>query len=458
MKSWVEPNSQLFCFFVGLLCALPLIFLTPPFQVPDEPQHFYRAYQVSERHFLPELDNKIAGGRLPTSLIELTSFYLGSRAIHGERPVIKRPWSSLSDGFAIPLLPEKREFIDFSGAAFYSPIPYIPQSMAIATGRFFGFRPLALMYFARFANALAAILFLSIAVRCSPTLKSGFMVAGLLPMSLYLYASLSPDALVIGSAFLFTALAVRAHVEKKWLPVHLVIAVACATIFCSLKVVYAPLLLISLVPVFKSNFIGQVVRTQVVLVLIPLAITATWLHAVSGLIVPVKVGTSVSAQMQYVGAHPLLFLQAAVHGFLWNGFYFFMTIGVLGWLTVKLPVVSYVLPIIAFFISVFSLPEVKPLRSTAVFLWWGFLAVSCIGLVMLALYLYWTVVGDVTVEGVQGRYFIPVIPLFSIVIAGVISIFRKEFPAVEALIWVGALAIAEAFLTFFALSRSFWQL
>jgi hypothetical protein len=35
----------------GLLCllaALPLVVLTPPFQVPDEPQHFARPFQLSE--------------------------------------------------------------------------------------------------------------------------------------------------------------------------------------------------------------------------------------------------------------------------------------------------------------------------------------------------------------------------------------------------------------------------
>lgn len=458
MKSWVEQNNQLFCFLVGLLCALPLMFLTPPFQVPDEPQHFYRAYQISELHLVPEAEGRIAGGRLPTSLIELSSFYLESRAIHTERPVIKRPWSALLDGFAIPLLPKNREFIDFSGGAFYSPIPYIPQALAIAAGRISGAGPLALMYLARFFNAVAAIFLLSLAVRCSPMFKPGFMVAGLLPMSLYLYASLSPDAMVISSAFLFTALALRAHVEKKWAPRDFVTAVVCATIFCSIKVVYAPLLLISLVMAFKSEFRGQALRVQVVLVVIPIAITAAWLHAVSGVIVPVKTGTSVAAQMQYVAAHPLRFLQAARHGFLWNGFYFFTTIGVLGWLTVKLPAMSYVLPIIAFSISVFSLSPVKPVRPTAVFLWWGFLATSSIGLVMLALYLYWTVVAGVMVEGVQGRYFIPVIPLFGVVIAAAISTFKRKFPASQALICVAALTIAEAVLTFFALSESFWEL
>ena len=36
----------------GGLLGLVLLLLVPPFQVPDEPQHFYRAFQTSELRFL----------------------------------------------------------------------------------------------------------------------------------------------------------------------------------------------------------------------------------------------------------------------------------------------------------------------------------------------------------------------------------------------------------------------
>jgi Predicted membrane protein (DUF2142) len=32
---------------LGLAGGLLLVFVTPPFQVPDEPAHFFRAYQVA---------------------------------------------------------------------------------------------------------------------------------------------------------------------------------------------------------------------------------------------------------------------------------------------------------------------------------------------------------------------------------------------------------------------------
>ncbi len=456
MILWVERNTQLFCFLVGLVCSIPLIFITPPFQVPDEPQHFYRAYQISEGQLLARVENRVAGGMLPSSLIKLSSDHLGSRAIHTERPIIKRPWSVSFADFATPLLPYRREFIDFSGAAFYSPIPYIPQSSAIALGRMFGAGPLAFMYLARLVNVIVAVFLISLAVRHSPLSKPGFMAAGLLPMSVYLFASLSPDAMVIGSAFLYTSLALEAYANKNWTTSNLVMAIICATIFCSIKIVYAPLILIAFFSGFDTERPIKSLGIQTALIIIPISITVMWMHSVSGLIVPVKLGTSVVGQLQHVIGHPFLFLQAVAHGFLWNEFYFFTTIGVLGWLKLKLPTLSYCLAAVSLLISIFSVSHIKSVRSSFTMAWWGVLALSSIGLIMLALYLYWTAVAAVTVDGVQGRYFIPVLPLLATVIAGALSNCSGRLSPAKALILVAGLGIAEALLTFFCLLTAYW--
>src|SRR5579864_1137565 len=53
---------------LGALGSLPLVFLTPPLQTPDEGQHFYRAYELSELHIRAEVRNGVAGDMLPASL------------------------------------------------------------------------------------------------------------------------------------------------------------------------------------------------------------------------------------------------------------------------------------------------------------------------------------------------------------------------------------------------------
>src|SRR5438309_11824115 len=65
-RRWARPH-RIFP-WLALLFGLPLAFLTAPFQAPDEPSHFYRAYQISEGHLLPVYRNHRGGGDLPENL------------------------------------------------------------------------------------------------------------------------------------------------------------------------------------------------------------------------------------------------------------------------------------------------------------------------------------------------------------------------------------------------------
>ena len=84
--AWLRP--PLVCFLLGLV---PLVILTPPVQVPDEPQHFYRAYQLSELRLGGIVRDGGAGAMLPSSLIELTDRLLGPRGHDLPRPITEQP-------------------------------------------------------------------------------------------------------------------------------------------------------------------------------------------------------------------------------------------------------------------------------------------------------------------------------------------------------------------------------
>ena len=456
IRATLERHLHLTCFALGLLCTLPLVFLTPPFQVPDEPQHFYRAYQLSELRLISSIDDNRGGDVLPSSLIDLSSHYLSTRDIHADRSVRKQQFSALVDGSRIPLDPAHREFIDFTGAAFYSPLPYLPQAAAIGTGRSFGWNPLALLYFARFVNAIAAVLLLSMAVQITPIAKPAFMVAGLLPMSAYLFGSVSADAMLIGTAFLFTAVALRAYTRREWQTGDIVTAIACACVFCSIKAVYAPLLLLGLPSAFVGKDRTRGLLIQLAIAAVPIAMTIIWLHAVSGLVTPVKPGTGVAAQIHHVLAHPLFFLAAVAHGFIWNKFYYFSLIGTLGWLTITLPAISYILPAVAFLIAVSARQRQVQAVPVRILAWWSMLAGGCVLLVMLALYCYWTRVAAIMVDGIQGRYFIPVVPFFAVILAGLATRMNWTLSAMRAWVWVPSIIVVEAGVTFFSLAQAFW--
>ena len=56
---------------LGLAGGLLLVFVTPPFHVPDEPAHFFRAYQIATAAAAEPGPGGAIGYRLPASLRQL---------------------------------------------------------------------------------------------------------------------------------------------------------------------------------------------------------------------------------------------------------------------------------------------------------------------------------------------------------------------------------------------------
>jgi len=172
-------HMALVCFLLGLVGAVAMVILTPPFQVPDEGQHFLHAYHLSELQVRSVVRDGAVGAMLLSSLIELIEEFLGTRANHTPelRPItaqpLRRTWLALDR----PLDPDRREFLVFP-LAMYPPPPYLPQPVATAAGRWLGAGPLALLYLGRLANALVAVAVFAWAVRLMPVGRAMAMLFG----------------------------------------------------------------------------------------------------------------------------------------------------------------------------------------------------------------------------------------------------------------------------------------
>ncbi|WP_158930665.1 DUF2142 domain-containing protein [Acidisphaera sp. S103] len=406
---------------LGLIGVLPLVFLTPPFQVPDEQQHFYRAYQLSELDLRGVVRDGAAGAVLPSSLPELADRFLGTRAIHTDRPVRPTPLRETLKMLAKPLDPTRREFVDFSGAAFYSPLPYLPQAVAIAVGRGLGLGPLGLLYAARLVNGLAALLVAAAALRALPVGNMLLLVFGLLPMAVYEFASASPDAAMISAAFLFTATAMRARFRGRWTWKQVLLACVAGCVFCPLKPVYAPLLVMGLPGVFRRRAAGHVIAVHAVLIATVLGATGLWLAYISSTLVLPVPGASLSQQFAGIVAHPNVFAGTVLNTIEVNGlFYMYGTIGILGWLRIPLPETMYLLPMIAVLMCVMLRHPITPRIGPAEALWQTLLLGTSALLVLIALYLYWTPVGEHVISGVQGRYFLPLAGLAAVTLGAAV--------------------------------------
>jgi uncharacterized membrane protein len=399
---------------LGAVGSIPLVFLTPPFQVPDEMQHFYRAYELSEFRIRAEVQNGVAGATLPDSLPRLVklSLYTPDGLYY---PATPAPITRTLKLASIPLDSSTRRFVAFPGSAFYSPLPYLPQVVGITVGRMMGIGPLYLLYLGRLFNCLAALGLVGLAVNSMPFAEELVILVGLLPMSMFLYASISADAAVIACALVFTALSFSASTRGIWRPWELVVAAAAAAVFCSVKPVYVPILLAGVVPeLFRPGKAARVIRSHAILLAVALGVTAGWLlFARSSMTSPLG-ERHPSVQMDLVLHHPMLLMHAVVHslGFIDILNLYFQIVGEFGWLTVRLrPSVVYLLPL-AIFAIVWSLGRRGIVEHTVLpALWHLALALASAVLVMTAMYLMWSNVGQDKVTGVQGRYFIPILVL-----------------------------------------------
>jgi uncharacterized membrane protein len=399
---------------LGAVGSIPLVLLTPPFQVPDEVQHFYRAYELSEFRIRAEVQNGVAGATLPDSLPQLvtSSVYTSDGILY---PATPAPITRTLKLASIPLDSSRRRFVAFPGSAFYSPLPYLPQVLGIAIGRVIGLGPLYLLYLGRLFNCLAALGLVGLAVNSMPFAEELVILVGLLPMSLFLYASISPDSAVIACALVFTALSLSASTRGNWNKWDLVMAAAVASVFCSVKPVYAPILLAGIVPgLFQPGKAARVIRSHAILLAVALGVTAGWLLFARSTMTPLLGGGHPSVQTNLVLHHPMLLIHAVVNslGIKDVLIQYFQTVGVFGWLTVPLhPIAVYLLPL-ATFVIVWSLGSRDTVGRTVLPALWHFaLAGASAVLVMTAMYLMSAHAGQDRVTGVQGRYFIPILVL-----------------------------------------------
>jgi len=193
-------------YFLPLLLGFGLlyVFLIPPFQSPDEPNHFLRSWDVSFTHLWPQKtsDHRL-GDNLPAGLERFIHHFDTLRKDPQHRITFTEIW--VSDTISISRSNQK--FQDFANTAVYAPTAYFPQSLAIKMGFALGWGPLWILYAARCLNLGVWIFLWYGAIRLFRFQKTGFSVLALLPASLVLAASVNADVITNGlSIWVFAAL------------------------------------------------------------------------------------------------------------------------------------------------------------------------------------------------------------------------------------------------------------
>lgn len=236
-----KPHMAFLVLALGL--GLVWMLVTPPLAGPDEYVHTANSYRYASG-----LLGQPAGSDpelLPMRACDAPFMRKDSAEIG---PILYK--EELDGLLSIGNAKEANTMAEVSSGGTLQPVQYLqylPQALGFALARVcgLGFYPMLLM--GRFFSLLVFVLLTAAAIKITPVGKNLFFAAGLLPSCVGLAAAISADPMVIGIAFVYTALCLAAIYSEKPFGCKGRTALAVlAVLLAPAKAVYLPLVLLCL--------------------------------------------------------------------------------------------------------------------------------------------------------------------------------------------------------------------
>ena len=424
-----------------VLFALPvLLFMSvavPTGEVPDEVAHAIRMdgllHGAIVGHRVPFADPAKAGAPFDSGVTANTALLTAGFSFTPGLPLAQRVMTrERLQSLQGTVWAEQAGFVSIRNTGVYAPLFYVPGAVAMGVAQVLHSGPWQAILVARVVNALLYVV-IGVSALLLARRAQGLMFAALvLPMSLSLAASCNQDGLVIASATLAAALLTRGTMRGWWTGAAVLAVVVMA------KPLYLPLvgMVALLLPVSQSRRglalplrLGGAVLAAVPALLwfgvaqayavVPFVRGEPFLGGPYWFGDPNQVFGSLDPglQLQVLLHRPSLFVTLPFATMATDYWMLQGIIGILGVLDILLPVWMYGLWVTAIGLmcvgeGLAARREARP--GVAVSL----LAMGCVVAAVFALfdgqYLSWTYTGKATVEGMQGRYFIPLIPFLGI--------------------------------------------
>ncbi len=402
---------------VAVFFGAIFIFLTPPFGVGDETTHVERTYEIATGAFFGA---KGLPAGLQTFIDDAFTRIKSDEKISGYDYA---RWSGIGleadhiEPYADPMRAIMR--LQYPGN-------YIHLAPVMGAALAIGAPPLAILYFLRAAALLAGILLVRQAIRLAPAaFRPAMLFIALLPTSLVFFSGVNSESVLIGLGFLWFAflanLAARPHepLTRKEIAGLLLLGFAIGQ-FKSGYFLLPSLALI--LPAGKFTSPAQ----RLIILLLTIApgafVSLCWMTAAkTAMLGDIAYSTAPgnrvapNEQIAFVLADPLrygvivfrtLFLSSeggeAVRGM----------VGLGGWTNIPLIAPVYAMLFIAAIALWTSSDRAPPAMATplAILIQAGIFGGVTL-LVLTMMYVGWTGVGAPVIEGFQGRYWLPMLPL-----------------------------------------------
>jgi hypothetical protein len=413
-----------------LMCALPLgvmsALLTPPGQVPDEPNQARRAAGLLHGAVFAvrkEVPSKRPGLNIVTAGVKVDRG-LYQAAFEATTPIDERPVVTAADEAVQRAKPAVAGlvFAKIPNTAQYFPAPYIPAALGMALGEGAGLTPFHSFVLARLAMLVAFLTLGAASLWVAGWGEAVLLAVLIMPMTVFLAGSVNADGVLIGLACLGVACLTRAG--GRWRAGGL----ACLAVLLGTKITDFPILALALLPLAPAGCWGRM--RAVALAGAPVAL---WWGLVIAFVSvrfymppyhpgPLFLGDPATLLYQTdpsgnarILLHPASRLITLPWAALRDGGTETLRqmIGVLGLLQIRLQHDLYLAWGVALVVAIGGTAVVPragaPRAFECVFVL--ALVVAIYVVTQIAEYIGWSAAGADQVQGMQGRYLLPVLPM-----------------------------------------------
>ena len=385
---------------LGLTIGVFYVLALPVGRAPDGESHFFRVYEITTGHIISDTaDDGITHGSLQPSNIEIVRDFKENNVKYTE--IANHLLTQANDS--------EQNFIRTS-ASNYNPITYSPHVVGMSIGKALHLPFLISAYIAKFFNLIACILILYFSIKYIPLLKEFIFFIAFLPITMQAMTSFSADgfitvtAIALVSFVLYSIYTMNNTFTKK----HYLIMLGLCLVLSLSKIVYAFLCFL-LFAIPKERFKTQKSKLITIFVIgsICFCTLIVWLFLSSSLnesIDPSNKNLLFSNPLKYFG----IFLNSLSTNF--NLYLNGALGGYLEWFNVVLSPL-YLFPSLVIFIILCrkayeTCSTTKAIRILSI----------CISSIIflstfVAMFTQWTKPGETVIDGVQGRYFLPIILL-----------------------------------------------
>ena len=410
LKSGIRIETLYLVLALGL--GVIYMFTMTPFAIPDEPNHYQSSFRLS--NVLCFQWNNLNSG--DARFFDYSSFVGHHNVGSGYERILS---DIFSPGKSLGMIEIPTPY------QITYPVMLLPQAIGIAIGRLFNANFLITFYLGRLCNLVFFALCVYFAIRKTTRFKLLFFILGIMPMALHQAASYSYDSFINGTTILFIALVIKTIDGdgpislKEFMPVAIT-----GLLLCPAKVIYSlVLLMLFLIPKRRfRNSRRYFISIGAVALLGLIAILITQLPSMLYVAKSAGAGTGNAAEnweggrnytLSFILHHPMQTLQI-----------FSTTLKLRGWdwllesigrvfagysfLNEDRPIILYLFILV---LSAFLYETDSRSITAAERMFFFIIPFGMILATMLSMFLVWTSDTSYIINGVQGRYFIPALPL-----------------------------------------------